>query len=140
MPASSSSQALRLRDGGVDQRCEDDASLPAVDIVVVVVAESGTGTGEHRRGIRISGAHAPRARPLVAPGSRAVWVEPSLLEEPRPVPIGFQVLPQRWVVERTFAWLGRYRRLSKDDEELPTAEEAWISLAMSMLMLARLAK
>jgi putative transposase len=59
-------------------------------------------------------------------------------QEPPPVPKGFQVLPRRWVVERTFAWLDRYRRLSKDDEELSTTEEAWISLAMSMLMLARL--
>ena len=46
----------------------------------------------------------------------------------------------RWVVERTFAWLGRYRRLSKDYEALPATEEAWIYLAMSSLMLARLAK
>lgn len=61
-------------------------------------------------------------------------------QEPPPMPTGFQVLPRRWVVERTFAWLGRYRRLSKDEEELPTTEEAWISLPMSMLMLARLAK
>ncbi len=61
-------------------------------------------------------------------------------QEPPPMPTGFQVLPRRWVVERTFAWLGRYRRLSKDYEELPTTEEAWIYLAMSMLMLARLAK
>ncbi len=60
-------------------------------------------------------------------------------QEPPPMPTGFQVLPRRWVVERTFAWLGRYRRLSKDYEELPTTEEAWIYLAMSMLMLARLA-
>ena len=55
------------------------------------------------------------------------------------MPSGFQVLPRRWVVERTFAWLGRYRRLSKDDEALPATEEAWISLAISSLMLARLA-
>jgi len=61
-------------------------------------------------------------------------------QEPPPMPTGFQVLPRRWVVERTFAWLGRYRRLSKDYEELPATEEAWIYLAMSMLMLARLAK
>ena len=46
----------------------------------------------------------------------------------------------RWVVERTFAWLGRYRRLSKDYEALPATEAAWISCAMTCLMLARLAR
>jgi transposase len=46
------------------------------------------------------------------------------------------VLPRRWVVERTFAWLGRNRRLSKDYEELPCMEEAWIYLAVIRLMLA----
>jgi putative transposase len=50
------------------------------------------------------------------------------------------VLPRRWVVERTFAWLGRYRWLSKDSEALPCTEEAWISLAMIRLMLARLTR
>jgi putative transposase len=59
-------------------------------------------------------------------------------QEPPPLPKGFQVLPRRWVVERTLAWLGRYHCLSKDDEDLSTTEEAWISLAMFMLMLARL--
>ena len=44
------------------------------------------------------------------------------------------------MVERTFAWLGRYRRLSKDYEALPETEEAWIHLAMSSLMLARLTR
>ena len=60
-------------------------------------------------------------------------------QEPLPLPTGFSVLPRRWVGERTFAWLGRYRRLSKDDEVVPATEEAWISLAMCSLMLARLA-
>jgi putative transposase len=60
-------------------------------------------------------------------------------QEPPPIPAGFQVLPRRWVVERTFAWLGRHRRLSKDYEVLPETEEAWIYLAMSRLMTVRLA-
>ena len=52
---------------------------------------------------------------------------------------GFVVLPRRWVVERTFAWFGRYRRLSKDYETLPETSEAMIYAAMSRLMVRRLA-
>ena len=51
---------------------------------------------------------------------------------------GFAVLPKRWIVERTLAWLGRSRRLSKDYEGLPETGEAWIHLAMIHLMLKRL--
>jgi len=51
---------------------------------------------------------------------------------------GFKVLPKRWVVERTFAWLGRYRRLSKDYERLPETSEAMIQMAMIHIMLRRL--
>ena len=50
----------------------------------------------------------------------------------------FQVLPRRWVVERTFAWLGQARRLSKDYERLPATSEAMIYAPMSRLMLRRL--
>jgi putative transposase len=50
---------------------------------------------------------------------------------------GFQVQPKRWVVERTFAWLGRYRRMSKDYELLPEVSEAMIYAAMVRLMLER---
>lgn len=53
---------------------------------------------------------------------------------------GFVVLPRRWVVERTFGWLGRFRRLSKDYEELPETSEAMIYAAMVRIMLKRLAR
>jgi putative transposase len=52
---------------------------------------------------------------------------------------GFLLLPKRWIVERTFAWLGRYRRLSKDYEYLPQTSETMIRVAMIHLMVRRLA-
>jgi putative transposase len=53
---------------------------------------------------------------------------------------GFHVLPRRWVVERTFAWLGRSRRLSKDYERKTTSSEGHVYLASSRLMLRRMGK
>jgi putative transposase len=53
---------------------------------------------------------------------------------------GFAILPRRWVVERSFAWIGRYRRLSKDYEALPATSEAMIWAAFGTTMLRRLAK
>jgi len=52
---------------------------------------------------------------------------------------GFAVLPKRWIVERTFGWLNRSRRLSKDFERRPETEEAWVYVAMTRLMIRRLA-
>jgi putative transposase len=52
---------------------------------------------------------------------------------------GFQLLPRRWVVERTFGWLGRQRRLSKDYERRTDTSEAMIYWAMSRLLVRRLA-
>jgi putative transposase len=51
---------------------------------------------------------------------------------------GFKLLAKRWVVERTFAWLGRYRRLSKDYEKLPETSETMIRMAMIHIMVRRL--
>jgi putative transposase len=71
-------------------------------------------------------------------GLRVVWVAPG--QEPPVLPTGFRVLKRRWVVERTFAWLGRNRRLSKDYEALPASAEAWIYVASCRLLLRRLAR
>lgn len=53
---------------------------------------------------------------------------------------GFKLLPRRWVVERTFGWLGRYRRLSKDYERLPESSEAMVYWAMTRVMVRRLTR
>ncbi len=66
------------------------------------------------------------------------WILQTVL---RPVGIkGFVVLPKRWIVERTFAWLGRHRRNSKDYEKTTASGEAFTYIAMIYLMSKRLAK
>jgi putative transposase len=52
----------------------------------------------------------------------------------------FQVLPRRWVVERTFGWLGRYRRLNRDYERQAHTGEIMVYLVMIRFMLARLGR
>jgi putative transposase len=56
------------------------------------------------------------------------------------LPKGFRVLPRRWVVERTFAWISHNRRMAKDYERLCATGEAFIYVAMSRLMVRRLAR
>ena len=51
---------------------------------------------------------------------------------------GWELLPKRWIVERTLAWLGRWRGLAREYDYLPETTEAKILLAMSRLMLRRL--
>lgn len=65
------------------------------------------------------------------------WVL-AIVDKP-PGQVGFQVLPKRWLVERTFAWLTRNRRLAKDYERLPATSEAFIYVAAIRLMTKRLA-
>ncbi len=52
---------------------------------------------------------------------------------------GFQILPRRWVVERSLAWITRWRRLARDHEGLPESSEAFIKLSASRRMLSLLA-
>ena len=52
---------------------------------------------------------------------------------------GFEVLPKRWIVERTFAWISRNRRLARDFERYATTVAAFVRLAMIRIMLRRLA-
>jgi putative transposase len=70
-------------------------------------------------------------------GRQRRWLPP---DSPPPEVARFAVAPRRWVVERTFAWLGRYRRLSKDYEYLTATSEAVIQLAMIQLLLRRLTR
>ena len=76
---------------------------------------------------------------------RGMWVWPGMQITPEMVaafkrPRGFRHLPRRWVVERTLAWIGRYRRMSKDYEYQTSSSEAMVYLTMLRLMLTRLAK
>jgi transposase len=75
---------------------------------------------------------------IVQRRSRWVWVRNDV--EPDPIPVGFEVIRRRWVVERTFAWILRNRRMSRDYEFLPETGEALIYVTMIRLMLKRLAK
>ena len=68
------------------------------------------------------------------------WVRVPKGEEPPPYPKGFIVLARRWVVERSFSWIGQYRRMSKDYERVPETGEAFMYVAMTRLMVRRLAR
>ena len=101
--------------------------------VCPVLAEAGRG----QPNLRVVWADGGYSGPLVAgaapSGCRLVLV---------PKPAGqktFAALPRRWVVERTFAWLSRYRRLgTRDLEATPQSSRAWVLLAMIHLMTRRL--
>jgi transposase len=69
---------------------------------------------------------------------RWMWVPNDV--EPEPLPVGFEVIKRRWVAERTFAWITRNRRMSRDYEFLGETTEALVYLSMIRLMLKRLVK
>jgi putative transposase len=90
----------------------------------------------------------PRLRKLWADGTYAgsfvdaaadLGIEVEITSRLSDIP-GFQVLPRRWVVERTLAWLANYRRLSKDYEFWVQSSDAMIYAAMVHLMIRRLAR
>ncbi len=78
-------------------------------------------------------------------GELITWIEDlfgwklEIVEKPKDQ-AGFQILPKRWIVERTFAWLVRQRRLARDYERLPETSAAFIYAAMIRLMVRRLAR
>ena len=79
------------------------------------------------------------------PKPRYVWVkegeEPDWEKLKELLPeAGFKVLPRRWVIERTFSWIDKNRRMSKDYERLPETSEAFIYAAMTRLMVRRLTR
>jgi putative transposase len=101
-----------------------------------LVFEKIKGTFSRLRLIWADGAYA---------GQLVEWVENTcgwLLEivKRNPEAKGFQLLPRRWVVERTFGWFGRYRRLSKDYEFQTNTSENMILIAMIQLMIHRLTR
>jgi len=79
----------------------------------------------------------------VYPGKLAAWaasMKITLQIVVRRNSHAFEVLPRRWVVERTFAWISKHRRTVRDYERLPASHEAMILWAMISLMTRRLAK
>jgi transposase len=88
-------------------------------------------TSRERRGIAVQVVQRSEG------GRQRCWLPPSATP---PIVSPFAVVPRRWVVERTFAWLGRFRRLSKNYEYLPATSEAVIYLTMTRMLLRRLAR
>jgi hypothetical protein len=107
----------------------------------------GKGQAVGRRDSRLEcGGSAPSARKPIPEKVARIWAEEWAKEGQKidwqrlMPPKGFRVLPRRWVVERTFSWLDQNRRLSKDYERLATTSEVFIYVAMTRLMVRRLAR
>jgi transposase len=90
------------------------------------------------RGILLVWADAAYAGRLVAWATAALGLRVQLVR--RRLAHAFEVLPRRWVIERTFAWLSRYRRTVRDYERLPAHHQAMVQWAMTIIMTRRLAR
>lgn len=115
------------------------ADVQDYDGAVLVLKILGQLKGRFRRlkVIFADGAYGRNNLPEAVRGAFG-WILQTVL---RPANVkGFVVLPKRWIVERTFGWLGRYRRHSKDYERNTASSEAMIYIAMIHVMLRRLAR
>jgi putative transposase len=119
-------------------------------LLAVAVLPAGIQDGEAARVVlrQVTAREFPRLERLWADSAYGRYALPDWVEEHRQYTLhivsrpegsqGFVLLPKRWVVERTFAWLGRYRRLSKDYERRSDSSEAMVQIAAVHLMLQRL--
>ncbi|MFL5733656.1 MAG: IS5 family transposase [Chloroflexia bacterium] len=99
----------------------------------------GLGTGKRLRRIWVDGVYRGGLMEWVKKHFR-FELEPVLRSDDTKGVKGWVVLPRRWVIERTFSWLSYSRRLARDYEVLPKSSEAFIYIAMTRLMLRRLAR
>jgi len=89
--------------------------------------------------IRLVWADAAYAGKLVTWAAQVLTLTLAIVRK-RPGTHRFEVLPRRWVVERTFSWLGKCRRLAVDYERKPEHHQAWVQWAMVRVMVKRLAR
>jgi putative transposase len=125
--------------------------VDTMGLVLLVVVHAASVQDRDGAKLLLAKAHGlfPRLQRIWADGGYAgkliAWVQQTcgwVLEiiKRNDVVKGFRLLPRRWVVERTFGWLGRYRRLSKDYERLPESSAAMVYWAMTRLMARRLTR
>ena len=126
-----------------------DAEFPRIGQVWLDAGYRGEGKGGDRVEKELGRSaevvrHPPKPAPekVLIEWARLRWSEDGRETDPQALlpPRGFRVLPRRWVVERTFAWISHNRRMAKDHERLCSTGEAFTHTAMTRPMLRRLAR
>jgi putative transposase len=129
---------LTDREGGKVLLIALVGTLPRLQLIWADSAYQGTfedWVKEHLAGVRVEIVNHPWTgiKGTYAPvGEKVDW--------DKIIPKGFHILPRRWLIERTNAWITHHRRLSRDFEGTYTSGEAFIYLAMTRIMVARLAR